>query len=63
MYKGPRERASSRRSVRPSPLPALPLSERELCGDVRIHLLQQNLSLFGVDPVTGSKSPPNRTSA
>ena len=29
-----------------SPLPALPLSGRELCGDVRLHLLQQNLSLL-----------------
>jgi hypothetical protein len=29
-----------------SPLPALPLPGRELCGDVRLHLLQQNLS-FG----------------
>jgi len=46
-----------------SPLPALPLSGRELCGGVRLHLLQQNPRCFGVDAVTGSKSPPNRTSA
>ena|SRR2546429_3306167 len=29
-----------------SPLRALPLSAREFCGDVRLHLLQQNLSLL-----------------
>jgi hypothetical protein len=39
-------RAYPSNSVRPFALPALPLSGRELRGDVRLHLLQQNLSLL-----------------
>ena len=46
-----------------SPQPALPLSGRELCGDVRLHCSSRTSRCFGVDAVTGSKSQPNRTSA